>query len=116
MRREISWSEEAFAELEDARERAEAHNPTRGYRLIEAVDAIISSLATFPLQGSLVETALPIEIRRTHLRAFGLLLYYTVYPSVDLQTSEVLDVIYFLACRHERQGEPLWSARDPFRL
>lgn len=63
-----------------------------------------------------VETGLPYSIRRIRVRAFSFLLSYTIYPSVDFQTGEALDVIYILACRHEKQAEPNWSARDPFRL
>ena len=54
-------------------------------------------------------------MRKIPVRGFGFVFYYTTYPSVDFQNGEALDVIYVLACRHERQGEPNWSARDPFR-
>lgn len=54
------------------------------------------------------------EIRRAKVNDFSFWLFYFVYPSVDPKTGEALDVIYILACRHERQSEPNWSARDPF--
>lgn len=83
--------------------------------LLESLDEVVLSLQQFPLQGLEVETGLPYSIRRIRVRAFSFL-SYTVYPSVDFQTGEALDVIYILACRHEKQAELPWSARDPFRL
>ncbi len=116
MRREIEWGEDALAEVEGARARLETRTVGRGLAFIGELDGLVASLLMFPLQGSLMENELPFPTRKSRLRAFGFLLYYTVYPSVDFQTGEVLDVIHVLACRHERQGEPNWETRDPFRL
>jgi len=116
MRREIEWGEEAFAEVESVRERLEAQSVGRGFAFIGALDELVASLVMFPLQGALMENELPFDTRKSRVRSFGFLLYYTVYPSVDFNTGEALDVIHVLACRHEKQGEPNWEARDPFRL
>lgn len=116
MRREIVWGQEALAEVDVARERLEAQSVGRGSLFIDALDELVASLLAFPFQGSPFGTGLPFSMRKIPVRGFGFVFYYTTYPSVDFQNGEALDVIYVLACRHERQGEPNWSARDPFRL
>lgn len=73
-------------------------------------------LQEFPFSKSIHARAGNMEIRRAKVGRFPFWLFYFVYPSVDLQTGESLDIIYILGCRHEKQAEPNWSARDPFRL
>jgi len=116
MRRELIWGDAASAEFEAACGRFAQLSVQKGVAFVEAVDGALESLADFPAQGTPLETALDEVARRLFLRPFGFHLTYTVYPSVDFQTGEALDVIHVLACRHERQGEPNWEARDPFRL
>lgn len=73
-------------------------------------------LQEFPFSKSIHTRAGNMEIRRAKVARFSFWLFYFVYPSVDLQTGELLDIIYILGCRHEKQAEPNWDARDPFRL
>ena len=116
MRREVSWGLAALEEFGKACDYWAEKAPVRGVDLLESVDAVVLSLQQFPLQGLEVETGLPYSVRRFRVRGFSFVLSYTVFPSVDFQTGEALDVIYVLACRHERQNEPNWQSRDPFRL
>ena len=116
MRREFIWGQAASDEFEAACQGLAESSVQRGVAFVEAVDGALQSLLSFPTQGTPVQTALDVQVRRVFVRSFGFHLSYTVYPSVDFQTGEALDVVAILGCRHERQHEPNWQSRDPFRL
>ncbi len=114
MRREVILLQVAKDEIVDAVGRLEDSSAGRGIQWLEAVDAVVASLLAFPFQGAPAQTSLPVPVRRIRVSPFAYWLYYTDYPSVDFQTGDGLEVIYILACRHERQDEPNWGARAPF--
>jgi len=116
MKRQIVFSETAFEEAAQIRLRLRALSPQTAVQWSEALRSTQADVLDFPFSHSVSIVSGDLEIRRVRIGRSAYFLFYFVYPSVDFNTGEGLDIIHFLACRHQRQGEPNWEARDPFRL
>jgi len=114
MIRRVFISDEAEEEVREAERRFAERGVVAEF--LSQVRVTSRSLQEFPFSKGVHQRVGDMEIRRAKVGRFAFWLFYFVYASVDLQTGAPLDIIYVLGCRHERQGEPSWEARDPFRL
>ena len=115
MLRRIVVGDEAEEEIRDIKRGYATRSSQRASEFLSELRVALRAVQEFPFSRAVWRSTEEMEIRRAKITRFPYYLFYFVYPSVDLQTGEPLDVIYILACRHERQGEPPWTARDPFR-
>jgi len=116
MKRQTAFGEVARDELAQARLQLRSRSPESAQEFSAAFRATVKNTETFPLSHPVWTHFGELDIRRVRIGRFTYFLFYIVYPSVDFNTGEALDVIGYLACRHEKQDEPNWGARDPFRL
>jgi len=116
MIRRVFVGEFAISEAEEFRAALSARSGEKAELFEEEFAQATALLQEFPFAKAVCSQWEDLEIRRVTIGRGPYVLFYFVYPSVDFQTGEALDVIYILACRHERQGELNWEARDPFRL
>ena len=114
MTRRLAIDEVAQAELEEAQESVAARSPEKGLLFDEQVLETFGFLTEYPFSKAVSKRRGELELRQARIGRSAFFFFYLVYPSVDFQTGEALDVVYILACRHERQSEPNWGARDPF--
>lgn len=110
------FGEAARDELLEARAQLRLRSPRSAQAFDEAFQATARNIEAHPRSSQVWTHFGDLEIRRTRIGRFPYFLFYIVYPSVDFNTGEALDVVGVLACRHEKQAEPNWGARDPFRL
>lgn len=87
---------------------------SRARQFVAQTDAVLEGLLAFPFHFQVDTVVKGMEIRRAPLASFPYLLHYFVFPSIDPQTLEGLDVVFILSCRHVRQEQPDWETRDPF--
>ena len=116
MKRQIVFSETAFEAAAEIRLRLRARSPRTAVEWSETLRVTQAGVLDFPFSHPVSIVSGDLEIRRVRIGRSAYFLFYFVYPSVDFNTGEGLDIIHFLGCRHERQGEPDWEARDPFRV
>lgn len=116
MMRRSMLSEGAEEEMRRAKGTFATSGNGRAEEFLSQVRVTNRFLQEFPFSKSIHTRAGDMEVRRAKVSRFPFWLFYFVYPSVDFQTGEPLDIIYILGCRHAKQAEPNWSARDPFRL
>ncbi len=116
MIRRLVVGEDAREEFDLARQSlfARSSQSARDFAAQSAVT--FGAIEEFPFATAVHLVHDTLEIRRAKIGRSPYFFFYFVYPSVDFQTGEALDVIYVLACRHERQNEPNWQSRDPFRI
>ena len=106
----------AEEEVRGAKQNFAERSSDRGDEFLSQVRVANRLLQEFPFSKSVYKRVENMEVRRVKVNRFPFWLFYFVHPSVDPNTGEPLDVVYVLACRHERQSEPNWSARDPFQI
>lgn len=116
MIRRIFVGEAADEEAEEFRAALFARSLERALLFEQESTQTIAFLQEFPFTKAVCAQSGDLEIRRITIGRGPYVFFYFVYPSVDFQTGEALDVIYVFACRHQKQGEPNWESRDPFRL
>jgi len=114
MIRRVFVSDKAEEEIREAERRFSEGGVVAEF--LSQVRVVSRALQEFPFSKGIHQRVGDMEIRRAKVARFPFWLFYFVYPSVDLQSGDPLDIIYVLGCRHERQGEPNWEERDPFRL
>lgn len=115
MRRVLSIGVLADVELHRVGATLAEGSAARGRQFVAAMEARLDGLIAFPFQFQVDTLVRGMEIRRAPVAGFPYLLHYFVFPSVDPQTLEGLDVVFILSCHHVRQEEPDWEARDPFQ-
>lgn len=106
MRRNV-LSEGAEEEVRRAKGTFATSGNDRAEEFLSQVRVTNRFLQEFPFSKSIHTRADDLEVRRAKVGRFSFWLFYFVYPSVDLQTGEPLDIIYILGCRHEKQAEPI---------
>lgn len=116
MKRQIVFSETTFEETAEIRLRLRARSPQIAVQWSETLRVAQANVFDFPFSHPVSIVSGDLEIRRVRIGRSAYFLFYFVHPSVDFNTGEGLDIIHVLGCRHERQNEPDWEARDPFRL
>ena len=114
MKRQLTFGETARDELAETRLQLRARSTQSAREFDQAFRDTAKNTQTFPFSYAVWTRFGDFDIRRVRIGKLPYFLFYIVYPSVDFNTGEALDVVAFLACRHERQNEPNWSARDPF--
>lgn len=114
MKRQISFGEAARDELAEARLQLRSRSTQNAQEFDKAFRDTAKNTQTYPFSHAVWTRFGDLDIRRARISKFPYFLFYIVYPSVDFQTGEALDIVAFLACRHERQNDPNWGARDPF--
>ncbi len=115
MKRQISFGEAARDELAEARLQLRSRSAQNAREFDQAFRDTAKNTQTFPFSHGVWTRFGDLDIRRVRIGKLPYFLFYIVYPSVDFQVGEALDVVAFLACRHECQNEPNWSTRDPFQ-
>ncbi len=116
MKRQLVFSELAREEAAQAHWHLHTRSPQTGEEFTASLRTTQANIHAFPFSHAVSSHFGDLEIRRARIGRFAYFFFYLVYPSVDFQTGEALDVVAILGCRHERQAEPNWQSRDPFRL
>ncbi len=116
MIRRLVVSDAAREEFESVRASLFARSSRSAREFVVASATAFESIEEFPFAKVVRGVRATMEIRRAKIGRWPYAFFYFVYPSVDFNTGEALDVIHVLACLHERQAEPNWQSRDPFRL
>jgi len=112
--RRVFVSDDAEEEVREAERRFSEGGVVAEF--LSQVRVTSRALQEFPFSKGIHQRVGDVEVRRAKVGRFPFWLFYFVYPSVDFQSGEPLDILYVLGCRHERQSEANWQARDPFRL
>jgi plasmid stabilization system protein ParE len=87
----------AAADIEDAISWYWQQRPALGTQFLEAVNAVLESIAGNPRLAPIVHR----NTRRALLRRFPYGIYYRIYP----------DIIVVVACMHGRRDPKRWRAR-----
>ncbi|MDQ6949021.1 MAG: type II toxin-antitoxin system RelE/ParE family toxin [Actinomycetota bacterium] len=102
MRRAVRFGPEASSELADASRWYEDRRPGLGSMFLEAVEATVQSVASWPASGTRVEgLADALDVRRAPVSRYP---YHLAYLVAD-------DEIHVLAVAHDHRRPTYWTGR-----